>query len=69
MKKFTLILALAAGSLVSCSSEAEHVENQIEAIQEEVVATELLEELESVTAVNDEVNSLSQEVDELLKEL
>ena len=69
MKKHTLILALVAGSLAACSSDVEHVENQMESIQEEVVATELIEELETVTEINDEVNALSQEIDELLEEL
>ena len=69
MKKHTLILALVAGSLASCASDSDQPEIQIEAIQEEVVAPELMEELESATEINDEVNALSQEVDELLEEL
>ena len=69
MKKHTLILALVAGSLAACSSDVEHGENQMESIQEEVVAAELIEELETATEINDEVNALSQEIDELLEEL
>ena len=69
MKKHTLILAIIAGSLASCSGEVEQIENQIELIQEAAVSTELLEELETVTVVNDEVNELNQEVDQRLEEL
>lgn len=56
------------GAMTACSSDADHVEDQMEAVQE-TVAPELLEELEAVSQVNEEVNELNQEIDDLLEEL